>query len=80
MTDSIDDSVVGYRVLDADGERLGVVSGVQGDTAYVDPDPGITETIATSLGWDDVNEEDYPLPPDAIDRVTDDEIHLRRNA
>lgn len=81
MTDHlvVDNSADGKTVVNADGKRIGVVSGVEAGTAYVDPDPGITDKIKTTLGWEDVDEDDYPLPEASIERITEDEIHLQRN-
>lgn len=59
------------------GDTVGRVVDVEHGTAHVDPDPGITETLMSKLGWADSDEDTYPLQEDSIDRVTDDEIQLR---
>lgn len=64
--------------MDASGEAVGMVKTVRDGTPIVEPDPGVTDTIKTKLGWDDVDADDYPLPETAIERITDDAIHLRR--
>lgn len=76
---TIDDSVQGKNVVDANGEVIGKVTSVRGDTAYVDPDPGMTEKIMSKLGWDDIDREDYPLRGDSIQRIDDDKIYLRQD-
>lgn len=76
---TIDASAEGKKVIDADGEAVGVVSGVRGGVAYVDPDPGIADRVMSTLGWDDVDGDDYPLREGEIERITDDEVHLRRD-
>jgi len=53
-----------------------MVTGVRDDVIYVDPDPGLTDTISAKLGWDNVSEEDYSLRPDMIEEITDDEVRL----
>lgn len=68
----------GKRVVNADGETIGVVSGVRNGTAYVDPDPGIGDRIMSMLGWENIDEDDHPLDRDSIDVITDDEIRLMR--
>ncbi len=68
----------GKRVVNADGEKIGVVSGVRNGTAYVDPDPGLGDRILSKLGWDNIDEDDYPLERESVDAVTDDEIRLKR--
>jgi len=68
----------GKPVKTADGEQIGMISGVRGGTAYVDPDAGITDRIKSMLGWEDVDEDDYALAESEIDTVTDDEVRLSR--
>lgn len=75
----IDESTEGKRVIDGAGEDVGMVSEVRGGTAFVNPDPSITETLMSKLGWDIADEDDYPLRSDDVERVTDEEVHLRRN-
>jgi len=77
MTEFTDDDV-GKRVVNANGDTIGLVSGVETGSAYVDPDPGLTDKIRTRLGWDDVGENDYVLDPSHVDAVTDDAIRLSR--
>lgn len=74
---TIDESIEGHRVINARGDKVGVVTGVRGGTAYVDPDPGLTDKVMSMLGWDDIDEDDYPLREDSIERITDREVHLR---
>lgn len=76
-TVQITDDDIGKDVVDADGDTVGIVSGIRHGTAYVDPDPGITTKVKTALGWDDVDDEDgYPLQEEAVETVTDDEIRV----
>lgn len=67
----------GKRVVDSEGEMVGRVTSVRGGQAYVDPDPGITGTIKSKLGWEDEDLEDYPLREQEVQEITDDEIRLR---
>lgn len=67
----------GKRVVDSTGETVGRISSVQHGKAYVDPDPGITGTIMSKLGWDDEDMDDYPLEEHEVEEVMDDEIRLR---
>lgn len=76
---NITDTDVGKRVVNADGETIGMISAVRSGTAYVDPDPGLGDRIRTRLGWEDVNADDYPLDETAIESVTDDEIRLTQD-
>lgn len=74
----IDESVEGKRVVNEDGEEIGIVTAVREGTAYVDPDPGLTEKLSSRMGWEGVDEDDYPLPEASIERITDEEVHVRR--
>lgn len=77
MSTTVSDDAVGKDVIDASGEKIGMVTAVEYGTARVDPDPGLTERFKTKLGWEDSDEAEYPLQDDAIAEVTDEEIHLR---
>jgi hypothetical protein len=68
----------GKKVVNADGEAIGMISGFRGGQAYVDPDPGITDEIMSTLGWQDVDEGDYAIDSDHVEHITDDEVHLSR--
>ena len=73
----IDESVEGKRVVDESGEEVGIVTAVRDGTAYVDPDPGMTEKLASRMGWADADEDDYLLPEASVERITDEEVHVR---
>jgi hypothetical protein len=68
----------GKRVVDANGDAVGMVSSVSGGTAYVDPDPGLADRIRTRLGWEDRDDDDFPLEQSRIDTITEDEIRLKK--
>jgi hypothetical protein len=70
------DSDEGKRVVDGNGNKIGMVSEVRGSTAYVNPDPGMGDTIKSKLGWGDVSAEDYALEEAHVSSVTDDEVRL----
>ncbi|MFW5905576.1 MAG: PRC-barrel domain-containing protein [archaeon] len=69
----------GKTVIDADGEKIGTVSEVRGSTAHVDPDTGISDSIMSMLGWTGSDEDEYRIHSESIARITDDEVHLRRD-
>lgn len=69
----------GKRVVNASGDKIGVVSGVRNDTVYVDADPSISDRIRARLGWEIIDEDDYVLEESKIDTVTEEEIRLKRN-
>ena len=67
----------GKAVVDSSGQKIGMVSEVRSGTAYVNADPSLTDSIRSTLGWNDANEDDYTLDESRIETVTDDEIRLR---
>lgn len=67
---------VGKPVVVSGGDQIGMVTEVEGDTAYVDPHPGMTEKIMAKLGWGDRDSQDLPLEADRIAVITDDEVQL----
>jgi hypothetical protein len=73
----IDESAEGKRVVDRDGEEVGTVTAVRDGTAYVDPDRGAFEKLAGRMGWEDVGRDAYPLPEASIERITNEEVHVR---
>jgi hypothetical protein len=68
----------GKEVINADGNQIGRVMKVEHGRAHVDPDPGLTDTIRSKLGWGEDGEEDYVLNTSSIDTVSEKEIHLSR--
>lgn len=76
---SINDSDEGKKVVDAHGDEVGIISEVSGDTAHVDPDPGVMDKIGAKLGWDEADRESYPLSASSIQEITDDEIRLSKD-
>ncbi|WP_265110051.1 PRC-barrel domain containing protein [Halosolutus halophilus] len=68
----------GKRVVNAQGDEIGVVHDVERGTAHVKPDPGMTDTIKSKLGWGDADDETYALDADSVERITDDEVRLGR--
>lgn len=66
----------GKEVVDQSGNQVGVVSGVRGGDVYVDPDPGVTDSIYAKLGWENVDDEDYTLDQSSIEYVDHEQIRL----
>lgn len=73
----VTDEDQGKRVVDSGGRKIGMVTDVKSGTAYVNADPGLTDTIRSKLGWGDADKDDYALEKNRIDTVTDDEIRLK---
>lgn len=68
----------GKSVINNSGETLGRVIKVEHGTAHVKPDPGLTDTIKSKLGWAESDEDTYELDASNVESVSDDEIHLTR--
>lgn len=68
----------GKTVVTADGDTVGMITGIDGDRAHVDPDAGVTDQIKSMLGWEDPDQDDYTLGASRIDDVTEDEVRLSR--
>jgi hypothetical protein len=66
----------GKTVVNAYGEEVGVVSAVRDGTLYVEPDPGLTETVASRFGWDG-DDGAHPIEAERIERI-DDEVEIAR--
>ena len=67
----------GKRVLNTDGSEIGRLVDVENGRGYVEPDPGITETIKAKLGWGSRSENAHPLDEGSIEKITDDAVYLR---
>ncbi|WP_266077530.1 PRC-barrel domain containing protein [Haladaptatus caseinilyticus] len=72
----ITDDDEGKKVVDQNGDEVGIVSDVQHGTAHVNPNPGLTDKLKSKLGWGDADEDTYPLQDEMVQSVTDDEIRL----
>ncbi|WP_306057897.1 hypothetical protein [Natronococcus wangiae] len=79
MTPEFTDDDLGKSVVNAEGDKIGIISDVEHGTAHVEPDPGITDTIKAKLGWGDANGDAYPLQEQSVAEVTDDAVHLQRD-
>ncbi|SDR27432.1 hypothetical protein [Natronobacterium texcoconense] len=66
---------VDKTVESAAGDPLGAVVDVDDETAYVEPDPGVTDSLKATLDWEGSGEA-IPLADDAVRKITDDAIRL----
>ena len=76
-TVTITDDAIGHSVFNADGEEIAMVAEVEekANALFVDPEPGIAGRIRSALGWGDAD-DDYRFEPDAIRRISDDQVEL----
>ena len=70
----------GQKVVNQNDEDVGRVVDVRHGTAYVDPDPGMFESVKSKLGWGDIDDDEdvYPLQDADIESIDDDRVVLRR--
>lgn len=68
----------GKDVVNTNGDQIGIVTKVEAGTAYVDPDPNLTDTLKSQLGWGDTDEKAYPIDDTNVKAITDREIRLKR--
>jgi len=66
----------GKTVVNRSGETIGKIVDVEGNRAYVDPDPSVTDTVMSKLGGGSRDEGSYLLDADSVDEITDDEVRL----
>ncbi|MFC4439764.1 MULTISPECIES: prolipoprotein diacylglyceryl transferase [Natrialbaceae] len=76
MSPTFTEDDIGKTVESASGENLGVVIAVDSGTSYVEPNPGVTDSIKAALDWEGDADDAIPLADDAVDRVTDETIRL----
>ncbi|ELY87582.1 hypothetical protein C483_16823 [Natrialba hulunbeirensis JCM 10989] len=67
----------GKNVVDETGNQIGIISAVEEGTAYVDPEPGLTDRLRARLDWGSHSSDEYPVEPSQIKSVTDDEVVVR---
>jgi hypothetical protein len=67
----------GKDVVDESGQQIGMVAEVEGQTAYVDPEPGLTDRLKARMDWGSHGDDDYPVESSQIMEITDDEVVIR---
>lgn len=67
---------VGKRVENEEGRAIGVVAATDGTTAYVEPEPGLTDSIKATLGWEGDADDAVPIDGSIVGEITDDAIRL----
>lgn len=69
----------GKEVVDASGDTLGLVTSIEGDTAYVDPDPSLAETAMADMGLASGGDDEYTVDETAVETKAEEKLHLRGN-
>ena len=68
----------GDSVVDGEGDTVGIVTAVHGDTLYVDPDPSLTEKLSAKLGWTGEDDAEYTLHVDDVAETKGGDVELNR--
>lgn len=76
MSPAFTDADVGKLVESADGQEVGSVASVDGETAYVESSPGETAAISAAVGRESEGDDVVVLPAEAVARVTDTAVEL----
>lgn len=59
-------------------EEIGIVTDVDpdGQIAYVEPEPGVTDAIVQGLGFGEADEDDIKISADTVETITGSEIRI----
>ena len=77
MTPNLTDSDEGKRVVSNDGEEVGRVVEVKEETAFVDPNANLEETLKSKIGLTDEEEGSFTIDASSISEITGDEVRIR---
>lgn len=67
---------VAKRVENANGEVIGTVTDVDGETARIQPRSGMVDSIKAALGWRRPREEGVTIRADAVSEITTETVRL----
>ncbi|ELY59989.1 hypothetical protein [Natronolimnohabitans innermongolicus] len=76
MTTSFTDDDVDKRVETAGGDRVGVVTMTEPETAYVDLEAGAVDSIKATLDWEGDADDVVPIDAGDVQAVTEETIRL----
>jgi hypothetical protein len=71
----------GKEVVTQDDEVVGEIAEVEESDSgpnrvFVDPDPDLSDSMLSTLGWSDRHEKGYELEPEQIGSVYGDQVRL----
>lgn len=64
------------KTVTIDGEPIGTVTSVEGDTARVELDPNVTDQIRSKLDWENPEKDTHTISDSRVDAITDDEVRV----
>lgn len=77
MVRAFRESDQGMEVVADNGQTVGTVDKIEGDTAHVKPQSGLANSIRQRLGWGDGSDEMYELRHDRVQSFSGNKIHLK---
>lgn len=69
----------GKKVMTADGDLVGTVEEASETSARVNVDEDLSRSIRRRLGWSEEGEESFELDHSKVERISGDEIRLKKN-
>lgn len=79
MARDFKNSDAGKKVMTADGDMVGTIEAIEGSNAHVKPDSGLSKSTRERLGWTKRGEETYRLNHSSVEKISGDEVHLKKN-
>ena len=65
------------KTVTVEGESIGTVTSVEGDTARIKPDADVTDRIRSKLNWKNPEKDTHTISDSRVDAITDEEIRLQ---
>ncbi len=63
-------------VRTADGDDVGIIETIEGNTARVKPEQSLSDSIRERLGWKSEDQAVYELPHSEVESFDDDAVNL----
>lgn len=76
MGETFADDDVEKTVENANGEVVGTVETIEGDTAHVEPRGGIVDSIRATLGWGQSHERTVAIRESDVDEISSETIRI----
>lgn len=69
----------GKSVVTTDGEMVGTIENIEGDTAHVKSDQSLDQSIRSRLGWTSEGADVYELDHSKVSSISDTEVELQHD-
>ncbi|WP_049921920.1 PRC-barrel domain-containing protein [Halopiger djelfimassiliensis] len=80
MCATFTDDDLDKRVENENGDVIGTITEIQGETARIEPRSGVVRSIKAALGWRQSDDETVSIHENAIDEITNDAVRLEGRA